>query len=124
VICLIEEKECLHEKDIAEMKQRDQKQDDNHEELRGMFQELVAKQEETDREVKSLREHIDNGWRNEFITQVVSQILDLFKTTGTQVFQLNTQKEKNKGTMWIEILNIVGTVVATILTMLGMNAVK
>ncbi len=94
---------------------RDGKQDQNHDELKAMVQDLVSKQAETDKEVKALRQHIDNGWRNEFITLVVNQILEMFKATGTQMFQLNIQREKTKGNTLIEVLKIVGTVIATVI---------
>ena len=106
------EREYLKEKEAIE--ERDHKHDESLEELKALVQELTAKLIETERELKDLREHIDNGWRNDFITQVVSQVLELLKATGMQFFQLNTQKEKTKSTTMVEFLKIVGTVAATI----------
>ncbi|HOO33896.1 MAG TPA: hypothetical protein PK466_11235 [Thermotogota bacterium] len=100
-------------KKISEMRSR--KQDRNQDELKALVQDLISKQAETDKEVKALRQHIDNGWRNEFISLVVNQILEMFKATGTQMFQLNTQREKLKGKTLIEVLKIVGTVIATVI---------
>ena len=97
------------------IERKSKKQDRNQDELKALVQDLISKQAETDKEVKALRQHIDNGWRNEFISLVVNQILEMFKATGTQMFQLNTQREKLKGKTLIEVLKIVGTVIATVI---------
>lgn len=71
------------------------------------IQEIAAQQHLTDEKVaelemliKALKEHLDNGWRNEFITLVVSQILELFKQAGTHIFSVEEQKMDIKAEKW------------------------
>ncbi len=124
------EKECIHETDIEEMKRRDQKQDDNHEELKAMVQELSAKQDDTDRKIEALWEHLDNGYQENLSNKVTDKLFEMLKLLNEHNFGLKKQKEENRTTIKVKTIVIVGSIITTLCTAGGLfymaveNAIK
>lgn len=109
--------------------ERNEEQDKQLEELKGLIQENAAIQIEAEKKIEALSIHLNNGWKTKFMEELTNKLFHMLEATGSQVYKLRTQQEdlkakqeelkkmkieKNKA-VWLEVLKLVGTVVATVL---------
>jgi hypothetical protein len=69
-----ERNECYYLEDKKRIDDRNKEQDDQHDELKAMVEEIFVKQDETDKEIKDLRRHLDNGWKNDLLNRMLKMI--------------------------------------------------
>jgi vacuolar-type H+-ATPase subunit I/STV1 len=83
--------------------------------LKSMLQEAKEKQEQTDRELRDLRDHLDNGWRGGLKTDIVTELFSLLKSTYGFGLNYKTEIAKQTHESKMKSIGTIGAIITAIL---------
>lgn len=115
---MIPKKECYYWQERELLEERNRQQDDNHEELKAMVQEVSSKQDELHKKLEKYEYKLENGFAERLVNQMQERNIQTFD----RLFALIEQKNHVDYQILLKLLGrggIIAGLIAAVITIIS-----